>query len=371
MRQIIFRPELYRFSTCREFAEELRFQKEDLILTNEFIFFPHFGTMNLPAQVVFQEKYGAGEPTDRMAEAILKDIDLSRCRRIIGIGGGTILDLSKVLAVAEGADVDRLYEKAPDLEKKRSLVLVPTTCGTGSEVTNIAVLDRLRLGVKMGLVAEGMYASSAVLIPELLTGLPFPVFAASSIDALVHAAESVLSPKATDYTKLFAYRAIGMILAGYQKIADHGPKARIPILGDFLTASNFAGLAFGTAGCGAVHAMSYPLGSAFHVAHGESNYAVFTGVLKMYMEIRQDGELAVLNRFLSECLNCPEETVYDSLDLLLGQILPKKKLREYGAEEDDLKRFADSVMKTQGRLMANNFTALDHEAVYRIYKELW
>ena len=223
----------------------------------------------------------------------------------------------------------------------------------------------------MGLVAEGMYASSAVLIPELLTGLPFPVFAASSIDALVHAAESVLSPKATDYTKLFAYRAIGMILAGYQKIADYGPKARIPILGDFLTASNFAGLAFGTAGCGAVHAMSYPLGSAFHVAHGESNYAVFTGVLKMYMEIRQDGELAVLNRFLSECLNCPEETVYDSLDLLLGQILPKKKLREYGAEEDDLKRFADSVMKTQGRLMANNFTALDHEAVYRIYKELW
>ena len=80
-------------------------------------------------------------------------------------------------------------------------------------------------------------------------GLPFPVFAASSIDALVHAVESALSPKATPYTRLFSYKAIEMILRGYQQIVKNGREARIPLLPEFLTASNFAGIAFGTAGC--------------------------------------------------------------------------------------------------------------------------
>lgn len=80
-------------------------------------------------------------------------------------------------------------------------------------------------------------------------GLPFPVFAASSIDALVHAVESALSPKATPYTRLFSYKAIEMILRGYQQIVKNGREARVPLLPEFLTASNFAGIAFGTAGC--------------------------------------------------------------------------------------------------------------------------
>ena len=83
---------------------------------------------------------------------------------------------------------------------------------------------------------------------------------------------------------------------GYQTIAREGREARLPLLEDFLIASNYAGFAFGTAGCAAVHAMSYPLGGKYHVPHGESNYAMFTGVLKNYMEIKQDGELAVMNR---------------------------------------------------------------------------
>ncbi len=184
---------------------------------------------------------------------------------------------------------------APNLEKKRELVIVPTTCGTGSEVTNIAILNRTRIGTKLGLVSDNMYADSAVLIPELLKGLPFAVFATSSIDALVHAVESSLSPKATSLTKLFGYKAIEMIIRGYQTIAAEGKDARISLLEDFLVASNYAGIAFGTAGCAAVHAMSYPLGGKYHVAHGESNYAMFTGVLKNYMEIKTNGEIAVMN----------------------------------------------------------------------------
>ena len=223
----------------------------------------------------------------------------------------------------------------------------------------------------MGLTGEALFADSAVLIPELLEGLPFPVFAASSIDALVHAVESSLSPKATPYTKLFGYKAIEMILTGFQKIAKDGKDALKGLLEEFLIASNYAGLAFGTAGCAAVHALSYQLGGAYHVPHGESNYAMFTGVLKNYMEIRKDGEIEVLNSYMADLLGCDVEVVYEKLEELLDQLLPKKALHEYGVTEDELEIFTKSVMETQGRLMGNNFVPLDEQRVLKIYRELY
>ena len=242
---------------------------------------------------------------------------------------------------------------------------------SGSEVTNLSIINRTRAGTKTGLASEQMFANHAVLIPELLNGLPFGVFATSSIDALVHAVESSLSPKATPYTKLFGYKAIEMIITGFQKIVAEGRDCMPALMEDFLIASNYAGLAFGTAGCAAVHAMSYPLGGTYHVAHGESNYAMFTGVLKNYMEIKQDGEIAVMNAYLAGLLGCETDKVYDKLEELLNQLLPKKALHEYGVTEEEIETFTDAVMNTQGRLMANNFVPLDADCVRKIYKELY
>ena len=264
-----------------------------------------------------------------------------------------------------------LYDGKLPVEKDKELVLVPTTCGTGSEVTNIAILALNSRGTKKGLAVDEMYADAAVLIPELLKGLPFRFFATSSIDALVHAVESSLSPKGNEYTRMFGYKAIDMILRGYMEIREKGPEARIPLLDRFLTASNYAGIAFGNAGCAAVHALSYPLGATYHVAHGESNYALFTGVMKNYMEIKQDGEIAKMNAFLAEILGCGVAEVYDALEELLNVLLPKKALHEYGVTEEDLAVFTDSVFANQGRLMANNFVELDKNRVYKIYKELY
>lgn len=370
MEQIIFRPSLFKFKTCRDFAKAFELKEGDLILTNEYIFNPYFGNLGLNVETIFQEQYGAGEPTDVMVDAIIEDAKKKGCKRIIAVGGGTIIDIAKVLAISDGESVDELYD-LPVTEKKHPLIIIPTTCGTGSEVTNISIINRTRLGVKMGLTGEALFADSAVLIPELLEGLPFPVFAASSIDALVHAVESSLSPKATPYTKLFGYKAIEMILTGFQKIAKDGKDALKGLLEEFLIASNYAGLAFGTAGCAAVHALSYPLGGAYHVPHGESNYAMFTGVLKNYMEIRKDGEIEVLNSYMADLLGCGVEVVYEKLEELLDQLLPKKALHEYGVTEDELEIFTKSVMETQGRLMGNNFVPLDEQRVLKIYRELY
>jgi 4-hydroxybutyrate dehydrogenase len=366
----MLKPSIYRYSNSKEFAEDFQIGEGDLVITNEYIYAPFFGALNLKCDVLYQEKYGAGEPSDDMVEAMYRDVKGAH-KRVIAIGGGTIIDISKLFALKHVSPVVDLYDGKLPIVKDKELVLVPTTCGTGSEVTNVAILALNSRGTKKGLAVDEMYGDSAVLIPELVKGLPFKFFATSSIDALIHAVESSLSPKGNEMTRLFGYKAIEMILTGYQKIAAEGQDARLPLLEEFLTASTYAGIAFGNAGCGAVHAMSYPLGGTYHVAHGEANYAIFTGVMNNYMEIKQDGEIARLNRFIADLLGCDVKEVYPKLEELLNVILPKKALHEYGVTEQDLTDFTNSVMTEQGRLMANNFVELDRDRVYKIYKELF
>ncbi len=372
MEQLIFRPRVYKFDTCKQFLEQFPLTSDDLILTNAYIFKPYFGS-GLPVNTIFLEEYGTGEPTDEMVEHILEAAaQMGPCRRIIALGGGAVIDTAKAMAAASaGEHLDALYDAMPNLVKLRELVIIPTTCGTGSEMTNIAVINRTRLGTKMGLVGDALYADQAVLIPELLQSLPFPVFTTSSIDALVHAVESCLSPAATPYTKLFGYRAIEMIVRGYQVIGRDGRDRWTGLLEEFLLASNYAGIAFGTAGCGTVHAMAYPLGGRYHVAHGESNYAVFLGVMKKYMALRTGGELAVMNRFLADLLKCTPEDVYKELEKTLEAVLPRKSLRKYGVQEAELPEFAESVMENQQRLLKNSFVPMTASLILEVYRSLY
>lgn len=204
------------------------------------------------------------------------------------------------------------------------------------------------------------------------------MFATSSLDALVHAVESTLSPNATPYTRMFGYEAMTMIVGGYKAVVEAGPAGsperrakRNELMGDFLIASDYAGISFDTGGCAAVHALSYQLGGKYHVPHGESNYAMFTGVLLNYMEIKSDGEIAKVNRHLAGILGCDVADVYDELETLINQLLPKKALHEYGVAKEDLPEFADRVMTTQERLMRNCFVPLDYDRVLKIFTELY
>ena len=107
--------------------------------------------LNLPCHTLFQEQYGAGEPSDIMIDSILEALRGKEYGRVIAVGGGTIIDIAKVLAVAEPEDtVDDLYDRMNGLRKVHPLMIVPTTCGTGSEVTNISIINRTRKGTKMG-----------------------------------------------------------------------------------------------------------------------------------------------------------------------------------------------------------------------------
>lgn len=370
MKQFSVMPKITLIDSCEEFLREFAIGADDLVITIEITWTTYFQGVNA-GTVIYIENYGLGEPTDEMIEAIVRDVK-KPYKRVIAIGGGTVLDCAKLFALKQISPVTDLFDKKIPAVKDKPLLLVPTTCGTGSEVTNISILEFKQRHTKFGLAVDELYADQAVVVPELLNKLPFPVFAASSIDALIHSVESYLSPKATPISQMFSVKAMTMILEGYKKIEEKGREVLKELLPDFCLASTLAGIAFGNAGCAAVHAMSYPLGAAFHVPHGESNYAMFTGVFRKYMEIDPDGAISGLNRLMAEILGCEAADVYEEIERLLnGSILQKKALHEYGMTEEMIEEFTDSVIANQQRLLGNNYVFLDRDALIEIYTKLF
>ena len=367
MEQFSLHPAILSFPDFGSFVRHHVLTPEDLIFTNEYLYRPFIEAHAPQFPVCFQERYGAGEPTDLMVEAILADMDMAKYRRIIAVGGGTVLDVAKLLALKPFRCVDELFD-APALEKAAGLVLIPTTCGTGSEVTNASVVNRTRLGTKQGLLREALYADEAVLIPQFLQTLPYKVFATSSIDALVHAVESYLNPVNNPFIQMFAVSAIEDILRAYRDIAQNGPERRFAHSEALLRASCCAGAAFSNNSCAAVHALSYALGGKYHVPHGESNYQFFLPVLRAYRRKAPGGRLAELEGILARALDCAGENVYDELEAVLSAVLPNVPMRAYGAVEQDVADFADSTMANQQRLLGGSYVPLDRQDVFDIYQ---
>jgi len=370
MNELTIVPKVLRFETVKEYMEEFSFNEEDLIITNRFIFEPFFNVENTKAELLYQEDFGHGEPSDVMVEEMYASI-ARRPKRVIAIGGGTVIDIAKLFALKNVLPVEDLFDHKLEFIKDKELIIIPTTCGTGSEITKISILNLTKKNTKKGLVVDELFADQAVLIPELLKTLPFEFFGTSSVDALIHAVESVLSPLASTTTKVFGYKAIELIINGYVGIKEYGPEKRFDLLDDFLIASLYAGISFGNAGTGAIHALSYPLGAAYHVAHGEANYAIFMGVMNKYLSIKDDGEINVLNQFIANLINCEVIDVYQKLEELMTAIIRRKPLKEYGVTTNDLDTFTDSVIENQQRLLKNNFTCLAREDIFDIYKELY
>lgn len=363
--------QIYKFDCCREFVDFFNIGEGDFILTNDFIFTPFMEFFNLKSDIVFQEKYGVGEPSDEMINNIMNAMNSKTYKRIIAIGGGTVIDICKLLSLKQAKTVLDLFEKKVPIIKDKELIIVPTTCGTGSEVTNVSIAEIKEKHTKMGLAVDELYADYAVLIPELVKGLPYKYFVTSSIDALIHAAESYVSPKSNPYTELFSVKSMELILKGYMAILKKGEDYRTTIIDDFIIGSNYAGIAFGNAGVGAVHALSYPLGGTYHVPHGEANYQMFIEVFKTYFKKNPDGKIKRINEVLANILGCNTSDVYENLASVLDKLLIRKPLREYGMKEQEIEIFTDSVIEGQQRLLVNNYVPLSREEILKIYRNLY
>jgi 4-hydroxybutyrate dehydrogenase len=357
------KPAIADCSSLRDFFEQWKVKEGDLIVTNEYVLSPQLGDQKAPCDTLYQEQYGKGEPSDEMVNAMLNAVKGRDYNRIIAIGGGTIIDIAKLFVFGGGLDCEGIYAGGASLPRKRKLIILPTTCGTGSEVTGISIVEFKAKGTKLGLAIPALFADEAVLIPSLLNTMPYEVFAASSIDALIHAVESYVSPRANAFTRSLGEGAIKMILSGYREMA--GEKTPPANMASFLIASTMAGIAFGNAGCAAVHALSYPIGGMYHIPHGKANYMVFAEVFAAYRSLKAD--LSILEDVLRTALCCSTAETWKTLFDLLDTVLVCQPLGELGIDESKCTEMAASVVKNQQRLLANNPIELTEDEIKRIY----
>jgi len=358
-------PKITTYPDLQAFLDQYKLGADDLLVTNEFVITPQMDVTTLPCDVLYIEKYGTGEPTDEMIDALIGTLAGKNYKRIIGIGGGSVLDVSKLLIFGGDVTWASIAETEAGHPRKSYLILVPTTCGTGSEVTCIAVANLAKEKTKKGLAYPGLFADEAVLIPSLLATLPYEVFAASSIDALIHAMESYVSPKANHFSRAIGRKAIELILHGYIAMVDSGKLEQPKDMKDFAEASTMGGIAFANAGCAAVHALSFPLGGIYKVPHGKSNWMMFPQVFAQYQ--KKGADLSPLEDVLMDIFGCPREAVWETMFKLLDQILPCPPLRELGITEAECASMAKSVIEVQQRLLVNNPVPFTEEDVKEIY----
>jgi alcohol dehydrogenase class IV len=296
------------------------------------------------------------EPSLACAERLVEFTRKENFDCVIGLGGGSALDLAKLAAVIsenEGNVNDYLNLTGTKQLTNKGLpkILIPTTSGTGSEVTDIAVLSLK--GTKDVVTHEYLLAEAAIVDPQLTLTVPKRITAATGIDALTHAVEAFLSINANEVTDALALKAVKLIGGSIKAAVINGQdkKART----DMSYGSYLAGLAFFNAGVAGVHALAYPLGSQYKLPHGESNAVLLPYVM----------------RYIGE--SCPEKMkIVEELLAVPFQHLVSESglpvtLRDYGIEESGLSGLTDDAIK-QRRLLARSPKVLEKEDILAIYQ---
>lgn len=366
----VCRPMIWRYKDIAAYFDGVRLNRNDLLITNRFIVDGNLIDVR-GAQIIYQEQFGTGEPTDRMLMCMLKSVS-HPYGRVIGIGSGTVLDLAKQMCLeyvppVNKAQIQALIQDQLPIKKHCPVWLVPTTCGTGSEVTNVAVLLLESLQIKVGLAYDAMYTENALLIPSLLRTLPYKPMILSAIDALIHACESYVSPKANTFTRACSASSLTALLEGFQKIAFDKNNANA-VSKELLYAYTMAGIAFNNAGCGPVHAMGYPVGGKYHLPHGESFYEVFLLVFRYYDTLPGNQPLERLKQLIASCLAVKTEHLLDTMESLLQKVYERKPLKKFGVNPDALSVFTDELWQKQQRLLGNAIQPFDRNSIFAIYQ---
>jgi len=288
---------------------------------------------------------------------------------VIGLGGGSSMDVAKLIAVLAGGEqpLSAIYGIGNVKGARLPLVQVPTTAGTGSEVTNIAIVTTGET-TKMGVVAPQLYADLAILDAELTVGLPAMVTAATGIDAMVHAIEAYTSRhKKNPLSDMLARQALGLLSRNLIPACENG--TNLAARQAMLLGAMLAGQAFSNAPVAAVHALAYPIGGIFHVPHGLSNSLVLPHVLRF--NAPQAAPLyAELAGIVVPHAEGSVEARAEALVVAMQQIAVitgiERTLQQVGIAESDLDRLADDAM-LQTRLLGNNpreLTRADARAIY-------
>ncbi|SIS67207.1 iron-containing alcohol dehydrogenase [Insolitispirillum peregrinum] len=290
---------------------------------------------------------------------------------IIGFGGGSSMDTAKLVALLVGCpqSLPDIYGVGLAKGPRLPLIQVPTTAGTGSEVTPISIVTT-PTHEKKGVVSPLLYPDIAVLDASLTTGLPPAVTAATGIDAMVHAIEAYTSRiRKNPVSDGLATKALELLTANMDTVIDDG--GNLAARAAMLQGSLLAGMAFANAPVGAVHALAYPLGGHFHVPHGLSNALVLCPVLAFNKPAAEPLYAELAAAVLPDQTFASDSEAADAFIAFLSAMVARMPfahtLREVGVTEADLPRLAEDAMKQQ-RLLVNNpreVSEADALAIYR------
>ena len=290
---------------------------------------------------------------------------------VIGIGGGSSMDVAKLVAAFAGStqDLAQAYGIDKVTGPRLPLIQVPTTAGTGSEVTPIAIVTTGET-TKLGIVSGKLYADLAVLDPTLTTGLPASITAATGIDAMVHAIEAYTGKlKKNPISDGLAREAL-RLLAGSLALACSNGKD-LSARNNMLIGAMLAGQAFANSPVGAVHALAYPIGGIFHVPHGLSNALMLSPVIRFNMEAAAPLYAELAQVVMPDVAGTDEARALrfvEFLDKLSDQVGVARRLTQVGVQAGDVTRLAENAMLQQ-RLLVNNPREVTFGDALRLYSE--
>jgi alcohol dehydrogenase class IV len=314
------------------------------------------------------------EPPIELADEGAKLAIRKKCDGVVGIGGGSAMDLAKaiaVLAANKGKAEDYLglnKVPGPGLPK----IMVPTTAGTGSEVTFTAVFIRKKLKKKEGMNSPYLYPELALLDPELTLTLPPHPTAATGIDALCHAIESYTSINASPMSELLSLEAIGLISDNLRTAVHDG--TNLEAREAMLLGSLYAGLGLANAGVTAVHSLSYPLGGKYGISHGLANTIMLPRVMAFNLPGAQE-KFVDIAEIMGEIVDdLPlREAAYlavEAVEALIEDCGIFTTLEELEIPEADFPELAKVAM-TVARPLANNPCKMTPEEMVEIYQECY
>ncbi len=316
----------------------------------------------------------AGEPPLELADEGAAAAANGQCDTVVGIGGGSTMDVAKAVAVItanKGKAKDYLgLNKVPG--PGLPTIMVPTTAGTGSEVTFTSVFIRKDLNKKEGMNSPYLYPDIALLDPELTLTIPSAVTATTGIDALCHAIESYTSIIASPMSEMVSLEAIDLISSSLRTCVHNG--SDLEARGQMLLGSLYAGLGLANAGVTAVHSLSYPLGGVYGIPHGLANTLLLPAVMNFNLPGALE-KFAVIAEVMGEptddlSLNEAAGLAVGAVENLIDDCGIYDSLETLGIKEEDFPKLAEAAM-TVARPLANNPCKVTKEDAIAIYNDAY
>lgn len=315
----------------------------------------------------------ATEPTYQDVDKVMSELQKYDTDFIIAIGGGSVMDIAKLCSILKGADytVKDLLKDPSIGVKKIKILMIPTTCGTGSEATCNSIVAVPEEGVKVGIVNDNLIPDYVILDPITVQNLPKKLIAATGVDALAHCIECLTSKKANVFSDLYAL-AGGVLIFKNIREAYLNPE-NLEAKTNMLIGAFYGGIAITSSGTTAVHALSYPLGGKYHIPHGISNAIMMLPVMEFNKDVCYEQFSKLCDQLNPTMVNESIEKKAEYILLEIKDIIKVTEipmnLEEFNVTKKDLEFLVDAGSKVT-RLLSNNLKELTLNDIRNIYTQV-